>query len=112
MWVVPNIVVWGLAGLGEVEYLIIEQVDAIKSMSFGSAGIGNTAQSVSFDTLKDVRGNLLPTTIKKPLVTARSQNESQVFVIGTETDTGFRIARDPAAKSPVTVDLIITELGE
>ncbi len=112
MWVVPNVVIWGLAGLGEVEYLSIEQVDAIKSISFGSAVIGDTAQSVNYNTLQDVRGNLLPATIKEPLVMVRSQNESQVFVVGVETNTGFRIARDSDAKSPVTVDLIITEMGE
>ena len=112
MWVVPNVVVWGLSGLGEVGYLSIEQVDSTKSVSIGSVGIDDTAQSVSFATLKDVRGNSLPATIKKPLVTARSQNESQVFVVGSETNTGFKIARDPAATGAVTVDLIITELGE
>ncbi len=112
MWVVPNMVIWGLAGLGEVEYLNIEQVDSTKTVFFGSIGIGETAQSVNFASLLDVRGNLLPATIKKPLVLARSQNESQVFVVGSESNTGFKIARDPAAKGPVTVDLIITELGE
>ena len=112
MWVVPGFVVWGLSGLGEVEYLNIEQVDSTKSVSFGSAGIGDTAQPVSFATLTDVRGNLLPATIMRPLVISRSQNQSQVFVVGKETDSGFKIARDPAASGPVTVDLIVTELGE
>ncbi len=112
MWVIPNMVIWGLAGLGEIEYLNIEQVDATKIVSFGSVGIADTAQSVTFATLLDVRGNLLPATIKKPLVITRSHNESQVYVIGSETNTGFKIARDPSAKGPVTVDLIITEMGE
>jgi len=112
LWVVPNFVVWGLAGLGEIEYLNVEQVDSTKSISFGSIGIGDTAQSVSFVNLVDVRGNALPSVIRRPLVTARPHDESQVFVVGTETDSGFKIARDPASMGPVTVDLIITELGE
>jgi len=112
MWIVPSFVVWGLSGLGEVEYLSIEQVDSTKTVSFGSAGIGDTTQPVNFANLTDVRGNSLPATIKRPLVTARSQNQTQVYVVGNETNTGFKIARDPAANGPVTVDLIITELGE
>ncbi len=112
MWLVPNFVVWGLVGLGGVEYLSIEQVDSTKSVSFGSSGIGDTAQTVNFSNLTDVRGNALPATIKRPLVTARSQSESPVFVMGSETNSGFKIARDVSAVGPVTVDLIITELGE
>ena len=112
MWVVPSFVVWGLSGLGEVEFLSIEQVDSTKTVSFGSAGIGDTTQPVIFANLTDVRGNFLPATIKRPLVTARSQNQSQVYVVGNETNFGFKIVRDPDANGPVTVDLIITELGE
>jgi hypothetical protein len=112
LWVVPNFIVWGLAGLGEIEYLNVEQVEGTKSVSFGSAGIGDTAQSVSFANLVDVRGNTLPASIQRPLVTARSHDQSRVFVIGTETNSGFKIARDSAAAGPLAVDLIITELGE
>jgi hypothetical protein len=112
LWVVPNFVVWGLASLGDVNYLNVEQVDSIKSVEFGSASIGDTAQSVNFSTLTDRRGNALPSSIKKPVVTARSHNASQVFVIGAETNSGFKIARDAAAAGPLTVDLFITELGE
>ncbi len=112
LWVVPNFVVWGLAGLGDVNYLNVEQVDSTKSVDFGSASISDTAQSVNFSTLIDRLGNALPSSIKRPVVTARSHNASQVFVIGTETSSGFKIARDAAAPGPLTVDLFITELGE
>ena len=112
MWVVPDFVVWGLSGLGQIDYLAVEEVDSAKSVSFGSVGIGDTAQSVSFSNMTDVRGNQLPASINRALVTARPRNESPVFVIGTETSSGFKIARDPNAPGPVTVDLIITELGE
>lgn len=112
MWVVPDFVVWGLPDLGEIEYLDIEQVDSIKSVAFGSVGIGDSVQSVVFSNLKDNRGNSLPATISRPLVTSRSHNESQVFVVGTEANSGFKIARDPSVAGPLTVDLIVTELGE
>jgi hypothetical protein len=112
MWVVPNFVVWGLSGLGEIDYLNLEEAGGTKSVFFGSIGIGDTAQSVSYSNLIDVRGNNLPVNIKRPVVTARSQSESQVYLVGSETGSGFKIARDAAAHGPVTVDLIITELGE
>ncbi|HEX2897811.1 MAG TPA: hypothetical protein VHP63_07160 [candidate division Zixibacteria bacterium] len=112
IWLVPDFVVWGISGLGEIEYLDVENIDGTKSVSFGSAGIGDTSQSVAFANLTDVRGNDLPALINRPLVTARSHDQSQAFVIGTETDSGFKIARDPSAPSLVTIDLIITELGE
>ncbi|MGH8015123.1 MAG: hypothetical protein ACREBV_02930 [Candidatus Zixiibacteriota bacterium] len=112
IWVVPNFVVWGLSGLGEIEYLSVEEVGSAKAVAFGSVGIGDTAQSVTFSSLVDIRGNSLPASIQRPLVTARSQDQSQVFLIGTETNSSFKIARDSQAAGPVTVDLIITELGE
>ncbi len=112
LWAVPNFVVWGLAGLGDIEYLNVEQVDGAKFVSFGSAGIGDVSQSVSFASLVDIRGNTLPASIQRPLVTARSHDQFQGFVIGTETNSGFKIARDATAAGPLMVDLIITELGE
>lgn len=112
MWVVPDFVVWGLPGLGDINYLNIEDVDGTKSLHFGAVTIGDTAQSVSFDALVDIRGNNLPASISRPYVTARSQDASQVFIVGSELSTGFKIARDPDAIGPVTVELIITELGE
>lgn len=108
----PNFVVWGLSGLGDIEYLDVENIDGAKSVSFGSVGIGDTSQPVTFASLTDVRGNLLPPVIKRPMVTARSHSQLQVFVIESETNTTFKIARDPLAPAPVIVDLIITELGE
>jgi hypothetical protein len=112
MWVVPDFAVWGISGLGEVEYLTVEEVGSTKSVFFGSVGIGGSSQAVSFAALIDMRGNSLPETINRPLVTFRSHGESQVFVVGSESNTGFKIARDPKAAGPVMVDLIITELGE
>ena len=111
-WVIPNFEVWGLPGLGDIDYLNIEQVAGIKSLSFGTVTIGSTAQTVEFADLTDIRGNNLPATIDRALVTSRSHGALQVFVIGKETSTSFKIARDPKASGPVTVDLIVTELGE
>ena len=111
-WHVLNFNVWGVQNLGEIEYLNLEQVDAIKSVAFGSINIGDSSQSVSFAGLTDRRGNLLPANITKALVIARPLSDRQVFTVGTETSTGFKIARDSKSNKPVTTDLIIIELGE
>ena len=112
IWHVINFNVWGVQNLGEIEYLNLEQVDATKSVAFGSINIGDSSQSVSFAGLTDRRGNSLPANIAKPLVIARSLSDRQVFMVGTETSTGFKIARDSKSNKPVTTDLIIIELGE
>ena len=112
IWHVLNFNVWGVQNLGEIEYLNLEQVDAIKSVAFGSINIGDSSQSVSFTGLTDRRGNSLPANITKALVIARPLSDRQVFIVGTETSTGFKIARDSKSNKPVTTDLTIIELGE
>jgi len=112
IWHVLNFNVWGVQNLGEIEYLNLEQVDAIKSVAFGSINIGDSSQSVIFAGLTDRRGNLLPANITKALVIARPLSDRQVFIVGTETSAGFKIARDSKSNKPVTTDLIIIELGE
>ena len=112
IWRIPNFNVWGVQNLGEIEYLNLEQVDTTKSIAFGSVSIGDSSQSVSFAGLTDSRGNSLPSNITKPLVIARPLSDRQVFMVGTETSTGFKIARDSKSNRPVTTDLIIVELDE
>ena len=112
IWHIPNFNVWGVQNLGEIEYLNLEQVDSTKSVAFGSVSIGDSSQSVSFAGLTDRRGNSLPANITKALVIARPLSDRQVFMVGTETSTGFKIARDSKSNKPVTTDLIIIELGE
>lgn len=112
IWHVLNFNVWGIQNLGEIEYLNLEQVDAIKSVAFGSINIGDSSQSVIFAGLTDRRGNLLPANITKALIIARPLSDRQVFIVGTETSAGFKIARDSKSNKPVTTDLIIIELGE
>jgi hypothetical protein len=112
IWLIRNFNVWGVQNLGEIEYLSLEQVDSTKTISFGSHSIGDSSQSVAFNGLTDVRGNQLPASITRPLVIARLLGERQVFIVGSEINSGFKIARDSSSNKPVTTDLIIIELGE
>ena len=112
IWHIPSFNVWGVQNLGEIEYLNLEQVDSTKSVAFGSISIGDSSQSVTFAGLTDRRGNSLPANITKALVIARPLSDRQVFMVGAETSTGFKIARVSKSNKPVTTDLIIIELGE
>jgi hypothetical protein len=111
IWFVPGFEVWGLPGLGVIEYLVLENIGSEKTIFYGQAGIGDGSQTVAFNELTDHRGNILPANIDSPRVIARSHDENAVFIVGTEKNNSFKIAHDPYSKNNVTVDLMIIELG-
>ena len=112
VWFVPEFSVWGLSQEGQVDYLVVEQDDTDKNIFLGSIAIGSSLQEVSFCNLTDHRGNALPASIDSPRVIPRSRSQEAVFVVGDESDTSFKIARDPEAMEPVMVDLFIMEMGK
>ncbi len=112
MWFVPRLSVWGTSGWGEIDYLVIEQVDETDSILFGTVGMGDSSQLVMFEELMDFRGNALPATIKNPRVLVRPKGEQTAFIVGDELTSGFKIARQVDAGGPVTVDLLVVELGD
>lgn len=66
---------------------------------------------MAFSDLTDHRGNQLPSTIASPRVIIRPRSSDTAFVISEESETNFKIARDPDASGPVTVDLLVVEMG-
>ncbi|MBN2227097.1 MAG: hypothetical protein JW763_07000 [candidate division Zixibacteria bacterium] len=111
LWVVPDFTVWGLENDAEVFYLGVENVESEGRLLFGSSTIGGAEQQVVFADLVDWRGNHLPESINSPRVLIRPRSVHGAFVLGEESDHGFRIARDPSAIGPVTVDLFVFEMG-
>ncbi len=111
MWFIPGFEVWGLADWGQVDYLVTEQVAGTTSVLFGRHGLGDDAQSVSFADLTDHRGNKLPEMIDAARVMIRPRSADAAFLVGDESTGGFKIARDPSAEGPVSVDLLIIEMG-
>lgn len=111
IWFVSDFSVWGVANEGEIDYLVVEEVDTTQTLLFGTLGIGSSLQEVSFADLKDNRGNSLPSTISKPVVIPRMKEEKSVFLVGTETSVGFKIARDSSSALPIKTDLLIIEMG-
>jgi hypothetical protein len=112
VWFVPSFVVWGLPVWEEVEFLTVEKVGSDESVLYGSLDIGGTAQQVTFSDLTDHRGNQLPSTIASPRVIVRPRSSDTAFVISEESETNFKIARDPDASGPVMVDLLVVEMGD
>ena len=56
-WLVPDFMVWGLPALGELEFLLVENVDNNRGIFFDTVDLVDTVQEVAFDQLADHRGN-------------------------------------------------------
>ncbi|UCB53087.1 MAG: hypothetical protein JSV10_03110 [Candidatus Zixiibacteriota bacterium] len=110
-WVVPNFVVWGDWSLASFLLLYTEIGETSKRVMLARNNLGGLDQSVTFETLYDFRGNQLPQTINNPKVMVMPKNEVNCFVVGTETETGFRIARFSGSEKTGLADLMIVEMG-
>lgn len=112
VWFVPDFMVWGLPNVGQIECIASEAVGATTNVMFGIVDIGEGPQEVLFNQLIDHRGNNLPASINTPRVFPRARTGDAVFVVETESPTGFRIARDSTGTSPAPVDLLVVEMGD
>jgi len=112
VWFVPDFAVWGLSSLGEHDYLALEGVNDTISAYHASITVGESDQQVRFAELLDHRGNHLPAALASPRVFLRTHGEESAFVVGRETSQSFRVARDGDSPRPVTVDLLVVELGD
>ena len=112
VWFVPGFVVWGLSSAGEIAFITTESVGGTTSVLYGETSVGQADQEVLYKDLTDFRGNKLPDEIESPRVMPRSRSEHVTFVAEPETNSSFKIARDPEGPATVTVDLMIMEMGE
>jgi hypothetical protein len=111
LWVVRDVQVWGLASDAQFFYLGVENVQSTARLMFGISSIGETAQDIQFSSLIDHRGNNLPEAINNPRVLIRQRTPFNVYLVGEESNSGFRVVRDPAAPGPVSADFFIYETG-
>jgi len=111
LWVVREILVWGTADNAQLYYLGGEEIESTGRLMFGVSAIGGAAQNISFADLVDFRGNRLPGQILSPKVLIRPRSSHAVYLVGEESGTGFRVARDPAAPGAVNADFFIYEMG-
>jgi hypothetical protein len=112
IWFVPDIMVWGTTGLGELDYVTAEKVNGVTSVLYGYSSFVDGRQHLSFGELTDHRGNKLPEQIPSARVLIRPKDANSVFVIGQETSTGVTLARDDQAIGPVITDLLVVEMGD
>ena len=111
-WLVPEFSVWGVPGFGETDLLMIEKVGSQSSIYFGSFDIGGVEQEVRFDSLIDHRGNALPSILASPLVIPRPKGPAMPFIVGRESEVGFKIARTTDTTAAVQTDLLVVEIGD
>jgi len=109
--VVTNLVVWGDWSLASFLLLYTEMGETSKRVMLAKNNLGGLDQMVNFSDLYDFRGNQLPEVIGNPKVIVLPKNEVNCFVVGTETDTDFRIARFSGSEETGLVDLMIVEMG-
>ncbi|MGB8656921.1 MAG: hypothetical protein WCE90_03940 [Candidatus Zixiibacteriota bacterium] len=110
-WVVPNFVVWGDWSIASFLILCSEMLETSKRLILAKNNLGGLDQVVNFSDLFDFRGNRLPPTIHNPKVMVLPKNETNCLVIGTETDTSFRIGRCSGSETTGLVDLMIVEMN-
>ena len=110
-WLVKNFVVWGDWSLASFLLLYTEMGQTSKRVMLAKNNLGGLDQTVSFSDLYDFRGNQLPEVIQNAKVIAMPKNEVNCFVVGAETDTGFRIARFSGSEKTGLVDLMVVEMG-
>lgn len=110
-WFVPGVMVYGQPGLGDIGYLVAETVNGVTAVYYAAADLGTQIQTIAFASLVDHRGNHLPATIDVPRVIPRARGSEPVFILGTESDSSFTIARHPDVAGPVMTDLLILEMG-
>jgi hypothetical protein len=110
-WLVPNFVVWGDWSLASFLLLCTETGQTSKRVLLAKNNLGGLDQKVDFSGLCDFRGNQLPDVIHNAKVIVMPKNEVNCFVVGTETDTGFRIARFSGSEKTGLVDLMVVEMA-
>jgi hypothetical protein len=109
-WLVKNFVVWGDYYSSKFLCLYTEVGPSSKRVMFEEASLGGFDQSVNFADLYDFKGNELPSTISSPKVIVLFKNEVFCFVVGQETNSGFKIAKLSGTQVSGLVDLIVLEM--
>lgn len=109
-WLVTNFRVWGDYFSVEAPLIFTESASGSKRVMLNRSFLGGLNQEVNFDDLVDHRGNSLPETIAGPKVFVLPKNEVRSFLVGSENEEGFRIAKEEPSKTGL-VDLWIVEMS-
>ena len=108
-FLVTDFVVYGDYSDAEGGLLYTEQVSSERRMIFAHSFISDDEQEIYFGNLYDYKSNQLPGKINNPKIIILPKNDVYCFLVGSETETGFKIAKDNPAKTGL-VDLLIIEM--
>lgn len=107
-WLVPNLIVWGTNAAYQMPIALIEE-SSPKRLIFCLAGLGGEDQYVKYENLVDSLGNHLPASISNPIVVIIPRSETPSFLVGSPSQTGFKIARGSSSGQSV-IDILIMEV--
>ncbi len=108
-FLIPDFIVYGDYTEIEGGVLFGEQYPGGKRIMFAHNYISENEQPVNFGNLYDYKNNPLPNTLSNPKVIILPKNEVFCFIVGTETETGFKIAKTNSSENGL-VDLLIIEM--
>jgi len=111
LWFVRDVAIWGLASEADFYFIGQENIESTGRILFGTASISGSTQDIKFNDLTDFRGNKLPSSIESPRVLIRPRSQYSAYLLGDESSSGFKIARDSSAPGPISVDFFIYEMG-
>ena len=110
-WLVENLSVWGADSEAEFYLAASDTVGGSVRVGFWPVYLGGQLQVISFSSLKDNRGNYLPSRIKRPVVIVIARGRRTAFVKSVNGEESFAVARCDSDTAPVAVDLLVFETG-
>ncbi len=111
LWVVPEVLIWGKSDNAQFHFITVANIDGQPRASYCHILMGGETQEIFYSDLVDFRGNNLPASISHPKIIIQPRSSDTAFLVGAESNAGFRIARSNAASGAVKVDLFIYEMG-
>ncbi|MCP4631901.1 MAG: hypothetical protein GY855_03165 [candidate division Zixibacteria bacterium] len=108
-FLITDFMVYGDYTGAEGGLLYTENVPGNKRVVFAHSFISGNEQLVKFADLSDIKSNLLPQELSAPKVIILPRNDVHCFIVGSESSSGFKIAKSDSDKTGF-VDLLIIEM--
>ena len=108
-FLVTDFVVYGDYTSAEGGILYLEDLPNNRRVVFAHDFLSDEEQQVSYSNLFDYKSNQLPATLSSPKVIIMPKNDVHCFLVGSETENGFKIAKNNPDKTGM-VDLLILEM--
>jgi hypothetical protein len=108
-FLINDFMVYGDFSTAEGGLLFTETSAGMSRIMFAHSFISENEQLVKYCNLYDYKSNQLPENLSSPKVIILPRNDVHCFLVGSETETGFKIAKNCPEKTGL-VDLIIMEM--